>query len=194
MSWFDRADPRCGGSRGRRALASRALAAALALAGVVAAGGCADGTGFQPVYGSLGSSGTTTTDRLKEVDVVTIPGRIGQRVRNEIQFKFNEGENSVTATHRLETVLTETLTTTLVRSDGLSSSQVYQLTAAFKLIRVSDKQTVFEGKSVGRSAFERNASIYANVRAREDAENRAAKAVGTEMAARVSIFLSRPPA
>ena len=157
MSWFDRADPRCGGSRGRRALASRALAAALALAGVVAAGGCADGTGFQPVYGSLGSlgsSGTTPTDRLKEVDVVTIPGRIGQRVRNEIQFKFNEGENTVVATHRLETVMTETLTTTLVRSDGLSSSQVYQLTATFKLIRVSDKQTVFEGKSVGRSAFE----------------------------------------
>ena len=187
MSWFDRADPRCGVSPGLRA-----LAAIVALGGMMAVGGCSDGSGFQPVYGSLGSSGATT-DRLKEVDVVTIPGRVGQRVRNAIQFKFNEGENSVTATHRLETVLTETLTTTLVRSDGLSSSQVYQLTAAFKLIRVSDKQTVFEGKSVGRAAFERNASIYANVRAREDAENRAAKTVGTEMAARVSIFLSRPP-
>jgi LPS-assembly lipoprotein len=142
------------------------------------------------MYGSLGSS-VSTNQKLKQVDVATIPSRVGQRVRNEIQFRFNDGENAVGPVYMLETVLNETLTTTLVRSDGLSSSQVYLLTSTFKLVRIADKKVVFEGKSIGRAPFERNASIYSNVRAREDAENRAAKTVATEMAERVATFLSR---
>lgn len=185
MSWFDRA------TVVRRAPVSLRAVVAVAAVSTIAAAGCADGSGFQPVYGSLGSS-VSTAERLKDVDVAIIPGRVGQRVRNEIQFKFNDGQNGNTSVYRLETALTENLTTTLARSDGLSSSQVYQLTATFKLVQVAEKKVVFEGKSIGRSAFERNASIYSNVRAREDAENRAAKTVATEMTERVATFLSRP--
>lgn len=153
--------------------------------------GCADGSGFRPMYASVNASSGVASS-LRQVDVATIPGRVGQRVRNEIQFRFNDTENTTDPVYRLEIVLTETLTQTLVRSDGLSSSQIYMLTTPFRLIRNSDKQVIMEGRALSRAAFERNASIYSNVRAREDAENRAAKAVGTEIAERVAIFLSRP--
>ena len=46
------------------------------------------------------------------------------------------------------------------------------------------------GRSFGRASFERVQSIFANVRAKEDAENRAAKTVGEELKSRLSIYLA----
>lgn len=187
MSWFDGAGPMRlvrGGARWT------ALAAALAVT-TIATVGCSDGSGFRPVHGVL-ASGQTTDDRLRDVEVAVVPGRVGQRIRNEIQYATNESENTATPVYRLDITLSETLHTTLVRSDGLSSSQIYQATAAFKLTRINDKQVLLEGRSVGRAPFERNASIYANVRAREDAENRAAKSIGTDISKRLATYLSRP--
>ena len=51
---------------------------------------------------------------------------------------------------------------------------------------------VLSGSSYGRAAFERNVSIFSNVRAREDAENRAAKTVGEDLKARLSAYLAAP--
>lgn len=174
MSWFD--------DTSRRRAGALAVVLALALAG------CGS-SGFRPVYGSLGVG--PVDDALRSIAVDTIPGRVGQRVRNEIQFNFNETQNVVDPVYRLEIVLNEQLTTTLVRSDGISNSQVYTLLADFKLVRIADKSVVFQGKSIGRAPFERTSSIYSNVRAREDAENRASKVVGTEIHQRVSTYLSR---
>jgi LPS-assembly lipoprotein len=49
-----------------------------------------------------------------------------------------------------------------------------------------------EGRSYGRAGFERVNSVFANVRAREDAENRAAKTVGDELRTRVLAYLAQP--
>ena len=49
---------------------------------------------------------------------------------------------------------------------------------------------VLTGKSYGRAAFQRFTSIFANVRARQDAEDRAAKTVGDELKARLAAYLS----
>jgi LPS-assembly lipoprotein len=47
-----------------------------------------------------------------------------------------------------------------------------------------------QGSSQGRAGFERFTSIYSNVRAREDAENRAAKTVAEELKGRIAARLS----
>jgi LPS-assembly lipoprotein len=49
---------------------------------------------------------------------------------------------------------------------------------------------VLSGTSYGRASFERNKSIFSNVRAREDAENRAAKVVGEDLKSRLSAHLA----
>ena len=51
---------------------------------------------------------------------------------------------------------------------------------------------VLEGRSYGRAGFERVTSVFANVRAREDAENRAAKTVGEELRTRLLAYLAQP--
>jgi LPS-assembly lipoprotein len=77
-----------------------------------------------------------------------------------------------------------------VRTDGEAASQIYSLDAQFKLIRIADKKIILEGISYGRAGFERFSQIYSNVRAREDAENRAARTVAADLRSRLAAFLA----
>jgi LPS-assembly lipoprotein len=49
---------------------------------------------------------------------------------------------------------------------------------------------VLEGVSYSRAAFDRFNSIYSNVRARQEAETRAAKTVAEDLRTRISAFVS----
>ncbi|MDX2205478.1 MAG: LPS assembly lipoprotein LptE [Hyphomicrobiaceae bacterium] len=146
-------------------------------------------SGFQPLYASGPDS---VPLQLAKVDIAPIPGRVGQRVRNELVFQNTGGHEAPPPAFRLEVALRDTLHTTLVQSDGTSRGQIYLLEANFRLVDVKNpKRVLFEGTSYGRGAFERFDSIYSNVRAREDAENRVARNVAEDIKNRVAVYLSR---
>ena len=150
---------------------------------------CGNG-GFRPLYGSAGI-GAHADEKLAKVSVSTIPGRVGQQIRNELIFHATGGGGEVINPEmRLEVAIRESVTSTLVRTDGDSGGQVFSVEAKFQLVRISDKSVVLSGTSYGRASFERNLSIFSNVRAREDAENRAAKVVGEDLKARLSAYLA----
>ena len=163
-----------------------AAAITLAAVGLAACGG--DG-GFKPLYGATG--GQTYDQRFAKVDIAPVPGRVGQRIRNELIFERSTGAQAVSPELRLDIVITETLLTTLVNSTGSSSSQVYQLEARYQLVDIKTKKSVFDGRSLGRGSFDRFASIYSNIRGREDAENRVAKTIADDIKTRVLSYLSR---
>jgi LPS-assembly lipoprotein len=167
--------------------ASRLVLVAAMLGPTLAACG---NSGFKPLYGAAGI-GAQADDRLAQVSVTTIPGRVGQVIRNELIFHATGGGGEVVnAAYRLDVAIRQSVTSTLVRVDGDSSSQIFNIEAKFQLIRVSDKAVVLSGMSYGRASFERNKSIFSNVRAREDAENRAAKSVGEDLKSRLSAHLA----
>ena len=159
----------------------------LLLAAAPALGACSGG--FQPLYGTT-PSGAGLQERLAQLDVATIPGRVGQRIRNELIFQSSGGGELAPPTHRLEVSITESVLSTLVKKDGDALGQIYNLTANFKLIEIKTKKVVLTGSSSGRAGFERFQSIYSNVRARDDAEDRAARTVADDLKTRVSIYLS----
>ena len=187
MSSADHASGHCS-----RPSSRRGLVAALCLASAALIGGCADGSGFHPLYATADYGGTGASEKLAALDIAPIPSRVGQRIRNELIFQATGGGTPPPPEYRLEIAIRESVTSTLVKIDGNATGQVYNLDAAYKLIRISDKSVVAEGKSYGRAGFERVTSIFANVRAREDAENRAAKTVGEELRTRLLAHLSRP--
>ena len=84
----------------------------------------------------------------------------------------------------------ENTTSTLVKSSGESLSQIYSLEAYFRLISVKDKRIVLQGVAHGRAGFERFESIFSNVRAAQDAENRAARFVASDLKMRIAAYLS----
>lgn len=155
----------------------------------LALSGCGSEAGFRPLYGTT-ASGIGLEEKLAQVKVAPIPSRVGQRIRNELIFQNTGGGTPPPPRYTLEIVITESVTSTLVQSTGESLSQIYNLNASFRLISIKDKQVVMQGTSQGRAGFERFTSIYSNVRAREDAENRAAKAVAEELKGRLAARLS----
>lgn len=152
--------------------------------------GCAAGEGFRPMYGPTGS-GVDVGARMASIDVTPIPSRVGQRLRNELIFQNTGGGLPPKPEYRLDITITEAIASTLVKSTGEALSQIYTLDASFRLIRLSDKKVVMQGASHGRAGFERFQQIYANVRAREDAENRAARTIADDIKTRLAAGLSR---
>ena len=148
------------------------------------------GRGFRPMYGTSSLGGSNVNEKLAKIEIAPVPGRVGQRIRNELIFTTTGGGAPLPPEYRLEVVIKETLTSTLVRKDGEAQGTVYNLDAKFRLIKLADKPVVLEGASYGRAAFERFKSVFANVRAREDAENRAAETVGTELKGRLAAYLA----
>jgi LPS-assembly lipoprotein len=150
---------------------------------------CGNG-GFRPLYGSAAFGGADVATKLAQVEIAPIPGRVGQAIRNELIFETTGGGERQPPVYRLEIAIRESVASTLVQSNGNSFSSVYALDANFKLIRLADKKQMLSGQSFGRADFERFPQIFSNVRARNDAEDRAAKTVGTELKTRLAAFLS----
>ena len=160
--------------------------------GAIAAGlltGCGDG-GFRPLYWQAGI-GANVGEKLAGIEIAPIPGRLGQRIRNELIFDVTGGGRvTETPAYRLEIAVKENVVSTLVNRDGTAQSQIYTADATFNLIRLADKKVVVTGTSFGRAGFERNPSIFSNVRAQDDAQNRAAKSIGVEMKTRLAAYLA----
>lgn len=151
--------------------------------------GCGN-SGFRPLHGSAAVGGANATEKLAQVEIGKIPGRVGQRIRNELIFQTTGGGHAVPHTHRLDIAVQESVTSTLVRQDGDAASQIYSVTANFKLTRLSDNSVELEGTSYSKVGFNRFTSIYSNVRARRNAEDRAAVAIGDDLKSRISAYLS----
>ncbi|MFN3624234.1 MAG: hypothetical protein ACK4TP_09260 [Hyphomicrobium sp.] len=152
--------------------------------------GCGD-SGFRPMYASSAIvGGPDVNEKLAQMEIAPIPGRVGQRLRNELIYQSTGGGNAQEPVYRLEVVIRESITPTLVQEDGNSSGSVYNLNTSFRLIRLTDRSVALQGESNGRIAFQRFDSVFANVRARQDAEDRAAKTVGEELKGRIAAYLS----
>jgi LPS-assembly lipoprotein len=152
--------------------------------------GCGD-TGFRPLYASSALIGSDVNEKLARMEVAPIPGRVGQRVRNELIYQASgTGNTAIDPAYRLEIVITESISATLVQIDGNSSGSVYNLNASFRLVRIADRSVALTGESHGRAAFQRFDSVFANVRARHEAEDRAARTVAEDLKSRLAAYLS----
>jgi LPS-assembly lipoprotein len=176
-----------------RVIGARAavIAVAMATAAMLGACGNANSGGFSPLYGPT-ASGAHLNEKFATVDFATIPGRVGQRIRNELLFdKSATTPTGAAAAHRLEVKVIDNVATTLVKINGDSQGQVYQVEASYRLVDLKTNKPVFEGRSLARAGFERFESIYSNVRAREDAENRAAENIASDIRTRLAAYLSQ---
>ncbi len=153
--------------------------------------GACGGGGFQPLY-ATGATGERTDARFAALDISPIPGRVGQRIRNDLVFERKSAAGELDKpTKRIEIKLTETVLTNGVQITGDSTSQTYQVEAVYRIVDIATGKVDGEGRSVARANFERFSAVYANVRAREDAENRAARVIASDVKTRLAVHLSR---
>jgi LPS-assembly lipoprotein len=164
---------------------SPAIVAALC-AGAAALIGC----GFQPMYGGSTVGGTSVVQAMASVDVNPIPGRVGQRVRNELIFASTGGGYATQPRYRLDIAIKEHVTSQLVQISGEATGEVYELNATYKLIDATNNKVLLVGTAVSRAPYNRFQEIFSNVRARYDAENRAASTVAESIKTRIASYLA----
>jgi LPS-assembly lipoprotein len=165
----------------------------LAVTTVVLAFGLAGcGTnGFRPMY-AASANGGGLADRLAQIEITTIPGRAGQIIRNELMFQTRGGGGAGTAapSMRLNIAVREKELSTLVNREGDALGRVYTVTAAFQLVDMKTHKTLLKGESFGRASYDRFEPIYANVRAKKDAQRRSAKSIAQDIKSRLEAFLA----
>ena len=66
--------------------------------------GCGDG-GFRPLYASPAVVGTDVNQKLAALDIAPIPGRVGQRLRNELIYQSTGGDLPAEPVYRLNIVI-----------------------------------------------------------------------------------------
>jgi LPS-assembly lipoprotein len=157
---------------------------------VVAGFGLA-GCGFQPLYGSNSTTanGTRLTEAMAAVDVTPIPGRVGQKIRNELIFANTGGGYEAPRKFKLNIAIRESVIDQLVQISGDARGQVYQLEAKYTLLD-SKGRVLHRGTAISRAPYSRYQEIFANVRAKYNAEDRAAKAVSESIKTQLAAFLA----
>jgi LPS-assembly lipoprotein len=148
------------------------------------------GCGFQPLYGGTTAGGAKLSEVMATVEITPIPGRVGQRLRNELIFANTGGGSASKTRYRLDIVIKERVTDQLVQITGDATGQVFQLDATFKLFDAAKGMVIYQGKAVSRAPYNRFQEIFANVRARYDAENRAARTVSESIKVQIAAHLS----
>ncbi len=165
------------------------IRAIVAVTAVILAAPVLSACQFQPLYGTS-QNGQNMAAVMKTVEIPTIPGRVGQVVRNELIFGTTGGGHPAEPNYRLEVVLRESVSSILVEQTGDAQGKQYNLDAAFQLVRLKDGKVVMKGNSTSRASFDKFEPIYSNVRAERDAENRAARVVSDNIKTRVASYLS----
>ena len=163
----------------------------VAVAGVLAAAtALVSGCGWQPLYGPT-ASGAQLNDVMRTVDISTVPGRVGQRIRNELIFhQTGGGEASDKTKYRLDIAVRESVINTTIERTGDPKGQVYQLYSQFKLVRIEDGKVVLEGHSSARAAYDKVDSVFADIRAKRDAEDRSARTISEAIRLRLAAYFS----
>jgi LPS-assembly lipoprotein len=164
---------------------AKSVAVAAGLTGLVVLGGC----GFQPLYGPT-ASGAQLGEVMRSVDISLIPGRVGQRIRNELIFVSTGGGEAAQPKYRLDIAVRESVLNTAVERTGDPKGQIFQLYSQFKLIRLADNKVVLEGTNNARAAYDKADSVFADIRAKRDAEDRSARTISESIRTRIAAYFS----
>lgn len=112
------------------------------------------GCGFQPLYGK---QSTGSAEVLSGVAIDSIPGRMGQQFRQNLEDKLNpSGAVPAHPTYRLTATVQSAATPIGVARDGTVSRYNVYLDSEYALVRISDGTKVSSGKL-------RHVSSYSNI-------------------------------
>lgn len=165
------------------------LATVCALAGALA--GC-----FQPLYAeNTPVGGPALLDKLKDVEIIQIQGRLGNELRNDLIFALTGGEGNPKGAplQMIISVDSSTSTALVNSSSGLPENQIVRVAADWRIVKAGDekKKTVTGGSASGTATIDTSDQRFANYSASIDAEKRASRIVADQIKAQLAAYFIR---
>ena len=167
--------------------------------GAVIALGALNAACFQPLYASRSvSGGTPLGTQLAQVQVEHIDApngtpesRVATELQNALDFEMSGGGGLISPTHRLKVRMT--VARSSIISDittGRVLSEITGIDTSLTLTELATGKAVMNGRTFARvsSDYPGQQQRFARVRARLDAENRAAKVIAENVRTRVASF------
>lgn len=161
--------------------ARRAVGAFLvALGAAIALSACT----VQPLYGPT-PTGEAVITALDRIAIDPVDTRVAQEVRNRLLFVLGGGRQQSTQ-YRMK--LTVTAAESALGVTPIETAPTYSITvsATYEIRSLATDEIVLRGTSRGTASFDRITQVYANTRARLDAENRAAVQAATDIRIRLA--------
>lgn len=159
---------------------------------ILAIGVLLAGCNIRPVYGP--NSGYGVSDVAQELSAIAIdqaPDRVSQELRNRLIFTFNHGRSVAQKRYQLAFSLTESDDAIAIEErSGAPASYRLTVTVKFRLIDSQTNTAITAGTVRASASYDRSTQSFANIRARRDAENRAATTAADDITARLSTFFA----
>jgi LPS-assembly lipoprotein len=157
----------------------------LALAACLVLSAC----GFQPLYGPR-VDGTSASHDLASVSVMQQSTRLGQLIRNEIVSTIAPAGQQAEPLYVLELVPRAAAEVTIRDFDTGVLRRSLRVEAAFRLSQTGAAGEIYAGRTFSQASYDRTGAPFADRQARIEAEERAAREVGADIATRLSAYFA----
>lgn len=164
------------------------------LLGLVCAAGLILGLascGFQPLYGSKGTSGSDAVEHLASIRIGPIPDRSGQQLRNALRDKLTPRGMGGEALYRLEVSLEESRSDLVILQDATSTFAKLRIGAKYVLNDSATGRPLTRGVSESTTIFNIVESEFANLNAQSAARARAVNEISDDIRLRLGLFFRR---
>jgi LPS-assembly lipoprotein len=144
----------------------------------------------QPVYAPT-PAGSAMSSVLSSISVDPVESRIGQQVRNALIFHFTGGAGGSTPVYGLRLSTSGSNTELGITRTG--AAPVYSMTVAvtYELYRIETGEIIQRATARGTASYDRNSQAFSNIRARIDAEDRAAAVVADDIGIRIAALAAK---
>jgi LPS-assembly lipoprotein len=147
------------------------------------------GCGFTPLYGTS-STGDVVDNQLSAIEIAPAKTRLAQRIRNRLISTLAPPGAQSAALYRLEVFPFVNVRDTLVRGDADVQRKIYNLRVSYKLFDIANNKPLASGTVLAVTCYVRVVSEFANVRARRNAEDRAATSSADDIKIRLAAYFA----
>lgn len=154
------------------------------------------GCQVRPLYGSMGTGAAPVHEELAAIQIETIDEDLDDAdaarvLYNELTFGFERGQSAPDKRYRLKVVMDLGVAEVGVeRLADVPAAYTMTMNATFVLSDIATEKTLTTGKSFATASYDFSNQRFSNLRARRDAEARAAKAVAQDLQARIAGYFA----
>lgn len=159
---------------------------------VVLAGGLLAACQVRPVYlpSAPAAGGASMQSALASIAVEAQTDRVGQALMNELVFQLRGGAALESARYRLHLIITKQVSDLAIRArEDIPVAKLVSLTVTYTLTEIATGQVIVSDNVYTTNSFDVTSQRYANLRAEQDAEDRAARAAAADIRLRLSSAL-----
>ncbi len=167
----------------------------LGFVGLTGAGALLAGCQVRPLYSELGAASSEENrqvqNQLAAISISSAGSRADQVLRNELIYYFTGGGDELKTRYHLRFITSTSSSAVAVQvMSQVPASYILTMTANFMLTDTATQRTVLRGVSTADASYDFSSQRFANLRAQQDAENRAAKTIASDMRVRIAAYFA----